>query len=226
MVATRGVTKRFDAVLFDFGGVVGTSPLEVFRTFESSSGLPHRFLSSLMTTAPDTNAWAQMERGELEEATFYALLEQEAEALGGKLDARAFVSLMRIEVRPEMVAAIRALKQRGYQVSCLTNNMSVGHGTAMSPTPEDAAAIADVMTLFDHVIESRHVKSRKPEPRIYQHAIDVMQVDPSRIVFLDDLGINLKAAKALGMATIKVADPHLALVELSTLLGHPLTATQ
>lgn len=216
--------RRFDAVLFDFGGVVATSPLTHFRAFEVQAGLPPGFLSTLLTSRPDENAWACFERGELTLAGFIERFEAEAEALGARLDTRHLLSLLQVEVRPEMVAAIEGLSSRGYKVSCLTNNMAVGHGRAMAPTPVAAEALEAAMERFDHVIESRAVGSRKPEARFFQHACRVVGVDPSRAVFLDDLGVNLKGARAMGMTTIKVVDAREALAELETVLGHPLTA--
>lgn len=208
------------AVLFDFGGVILSSPIDGFRAYERSAGLPAGFLQKLNSTDPDRNAWACMERGELDEATFCDRFEAEARAHGHAIDARAILGRLAGEIRAELVDAIRALRAR-YRVACLTNNMPIGHGSAMARTPELAAEIAGVMALFGHVVESCKIGARKPEPRFYARACEIVGAAPEHCVFLDDLGINLKPARAMGMTTIKVGDPAQAITELEAVLGHP-----
>jgi putative hydrolase of the HAD superfamily len=208
------------AVLFDFGGVILSSPIDGFRAYERARELPAGFLQRLNSTDPDTNAWACMERGELDEATFCARLEAEALAAGHAIDARLILGQLTGQIRPEMVEVIRTLRPR-YRVACLTNNMPIGHGSAMARNPELAAEIAEVLALFEHVVQSCKIGARKPEPRFYARACEIVGVAPEHCVFLDDLGINLKPARAMGMATIKVGDPAAAIAELESLLGHP-----
>lgn len=209
------------AVLFDFGGVILSSPIDGFRAYERAQNLPAGFLQRLNTTDPDSNAWARMERGELDEATFCARFEAEAAAHGYTIDARTVLGQLTGQIRPELVDVIRTLRTR-YHVACLTNNMPVGHGSAMARTPELAAAIVEVMALFAHVVESCKIGARKPEPRFYSRACEIVGVAPEHCVFLDDLGINLKPARAMGMATIKVSDPAQAIADLEVVLGHPI----
>jgi putative hydrolase of the HAD superfamily len=215
------MSDEIRAVLFDFGGVVLSSPIAGFHAYEARAQLPHGFLQQLNTRDPDTNAWARMERGELDEAAFYAAFEAEALAQGHAMDARAVLSQISGHLRPEMVTVIREAKKR-YRVACLTNNMRLGHGTAMSATPEAAAAVAEVMSLFEHVVESWKIGARKPERRFFEKACEVVGVAPEECVYLDDLGINLKPARAMGMRTIKVGDPQAAIEELESILGHAL----
>jgi putative hydrolase of the HAD superfamily len=207
------------AVLFDFGGVVLSSPLDAFHAYEARAGLPANFLQTINTLDPDTNAWACMERGELSEAEFYRRFEDEARALGHVIDARAILGQLTGELRPVMLDAIRTLRSR-YTVACLTNNMPLGLGTAMASSPARAAEIADAMALFDHVVESREIRARKPEPRFFSRACEIIGVPPRHCVFLDDLGQNLKTARFLGMTTIKVVTVARALDELEAVLGH------
>ena len=207
-------------MLFDFGGVILSSPIDAFRAYERAQDLPAGFLQRLNTTDPDTNAWACMERGELDEATFCARFDAEARAHGYTIDARAVLGQLSGQIRPALVEVIRTLRSR-YRVACLTNNMPIGHGSAMARTPELAAAIAEVMALFAHVVESWKIGARKPEPRFYARACEIVGVAPEHCVFLDDLGINLKPARAMGMATIKVGDPAQAIADLEAVLGHP-----
>lgn len=214
------MTTDVRAVLFDFGGVVLSSPIDGFLAYEASAGLPRGFLQRINLTNPDTNAWACMERGEIDEHEFYRRFEAEAQQLGHPIDARHALAQLTGEVRPIMLDAIHALRSR-YTVACLTNNMTIGHGTAMASTPEKAAEIAEVMKLFEYVVESRLIHARKPEPVFFARACEVIGVQPKHCVFLDDLGQNLKTARALGMTTIKVTSASQALAELETVLGHP-----
>jgi len=207
------------AVLFDFGGVILSSPIDGFRAYERRAGLPAGFLQRINSLDPDTNAWACMERGELDLATFHARLEAEARAQGHEIDARAVLAQLSGQIRPEMVAVVRTLRA-SYRVACLTNNMPLGHGAAMASNAERAAEIAGVMALFAHVVESCKIGTRKPEPRFYARACEIVGVAPEHCVFLDDLGINLKPARAMGMTTIKVGDPGQAIADLEAVLGH------
>jgi putative hydrolase of the HAD superfamily len=206
------------AVLWDFGGVILTSPFEAFRTYEREAGLPEDFIRMLNARDPDTNAWAKMERSEVSLAAFVTLFEAEAAAHGHKLDGWRVLKAISGDIRPQMVEALRRCKA-SFRVACITNNMKSGEGPGMARSPEKAAAVAEVMTLFEHVVESSKLGFRKPDPRIYQHACDLIGVPPERCVYLDDLGINLKPAKALGMRTIKVSDPDVAIAELEAIVG-------
>lgn len=203
------------AVFWDFGGVILTSPFDAFSSYEKSQGLPDGLLRRINATNPDTNAWAQLERGEIELETFYELFAEEARALGHEVDASAVLTLIEGDVRPDMVAALRTVAAR-YKTACLTNNFRAARADG-----ERAAEIAEIMAIFDTVIESSRAGMRKPDPRFYQHACDVLEVAPEETVFLDDLGVNLKPARALGMRTIKVVEPDAALAQLESHLGHP-----
>jgi putative hydrolase of the HAD superfamily len=208
----------FEAVLWDFGGVILSSPFEAFNRYEADAGLPHDFIRRVNALNPDHNAWAQMERNEIGLERFAQLFEAEARALGGELSGRAVLGLLSGELRPEMVQALKRVRER-FRIACITNNIAAGHGPSMTRCPETAAQLAQVMALFEHVVESSKLELRKPDPRIYRHACDLLGVAPQRCVYLDDLGINLKPAKAMGMATIKVISPAQALAELQALLG-------
>ena len=206
------------AVLWDFGGVILSSPFEAFKAYEREAGLPKDFIRMLNARNPDTNAWAKMERSEVSLEDFVGLFEAEAAAAGHKIDGWRVLRSISGDIRPQMVEALRRCKQ-SFRVACITNNMKHGEGPGMSRSPEKAAAVAEVMTLFEHVIESSKLGWRKPDPRIYRHACDLLGVAPENCIYLDDLGINLKPARALGMRTIKVGDPDVALAELEAMVG-------
>lgn len=209
------------AVFWDFGGVILTSPFEAFNRYEAEKGLPRDFLRGVNAVNPHANAWARLERSEVTSEQFAALFEEESAALGHRVSGHDVLALLSGDVRPEMVAALHAVKTR-YKTACLTNNANIGHGAGMSRRPEVARQIATIMTLFDAVVESSKVGIRKPEPRFYQIACEMVGVQPDEVVFLDDLGINLKPAAAMGMRTIKVLSPRQALADLERVLGHPL----
>ena len=215
------MSKQFQAVLWDFGGVILSSPFEAFNRYEAEAGLPRDFIRRVNATNPDHNAWAQMERGEIDMQRFADLFEAEARALGGGLSGHTVIGLLSGQVRPEMVEALKRVRQH-HRIACITNNMPAGHGPSMTRSAETAAQVAQIMQLFEHVVESSKLNMRKPDPRIYSHACELLGVAPEACVYLDDLGINLKPARAMGMATIKVDSAAQALDELEALLGLPL----
>ncbi|AWZ02778.1 MAG: HAD-IA family hydrolase [Rhodobiaceae bacterium] len=209
------------AVIWDFGGVLTTSPFEAFNRFEAERGLPKDFIRQVNSTNPDTNAWALFERSDITLAEFDDMFAKEATALGGSVTGREVVSLLSGDIRPEMVTALKRCKEK-FTVGCITNNVSAGEGAGMARTEAKAAAVSEVMSLFDHVIESSKIGIRKPDPRIYEMACETLGVEASQSVYLDDLGINLKPAKALGMTTIKVLNAEQALTDLETAVGFSL----
>jgi putative hydrolase of the HAD superfamily len=209
------------AVLWDFGGVILSSPFEAFNRYEAEIGLPKDFIRGLNARNGDTNAWAKMERSEVSLEGFVELFEEEARQQGHKLDGWRILQSLSGDIRPQMVEALRRCS-RAFRVACITNNMKHGEGPGMARSADKAKAVAEIMTLFEHVVESSKLGLRKPDPRIYQHACDLLGVRPEDCVYLDDLGINLKPARALGMRTIKVGDPDLAIDELQAMVGIPL----
>ena len=215
--------KNFQAVIWDFGGVITSSPFEAFNRYEAAKGLPENFIRSINSTNPDDNAWALFERSEIDAAQFDTAFLQEAEARGHSVRGADVLALLAGDVRPEMVAVLDRLKADGYRIACITNNVKTGSGAGMARNVEKAEEIQQVLARFEHVIESSVVGVRKPDPAIYLMACDKLGVEPRDCIFLDDLGINLKPARALGMATIKVAAAAPAIEELASRLGHQLS---
>lgn len=207
-------TSSFRAVFWDFGGVILSSPFDAFLQYEAEKGLPEGFLRSVNATNPDANAWALLERNEVSPRDFDALFLAESTALGHPVPGADVLKLLAGEIRPAMVEALDTVKAAGYAMACLTNNVVGGDGA----TPERRAAVAAVMARFDAVIESSKVGCRKPETRFYEIACEILRVSPHECVFLDDLGVNLKPAAAMGMHTIKVIKPDDALAALSAAL--------
>jgi putative hydrolase of the HAD superfamily len=207
---------KFEAVVFDLGGVVFPSPLDVFRAYERDHGLPHRFLSEVVLADPEHGAWSRLERGELNFDEFCDAFDAECAAHGGAISARELMGAVRVglDARPEMVTAIGAIRRRGLKTAALTNNW------ADDPARTDRATPTE--DWFDVVVESAVEGLRKPDPRIYALVCERLDVSPPATVFLDDLGANLKPARELGMTTIKVAEPEAALLELEDVLGFEL----
>ncbi|KGB54915.1 Epoxide hydrolase domain-like phosphatase [Sphingopyxis sp. LC81] len=217
---------RFTTVIFDFGGVITASPFEAFNRLEDERGLPRDFVRRVNAANPDGNAWAKFERAEIDAAAFDALFAEEARALGHELEGEAVLAVIAGAVRPAMVAALDTLKDRGFTIACITNNVPGGKmgvlGAGMTRSEEAAIEVADIMARFAHVIESSKAGVRKPDPRIYLMMCEKLGVEPGECIYLDDLGINCKPASQLGMHAIKVTSGEQALADLSGVLGMPL----
>lgn len=206
------------AVLWDFGGVITSSPFEAFSHYETRQGLPKDFIRGINSTNPDTNAWAKFESNQVSLKEFDALFLKESTAAGHPIPGTEIIKLLSGDVRPRMIEVLKRCKQ-SYKVSCLTNNVRAGSGPGMSRSPESAAEVATAMALFDHVLQSSKEGMRKPQPEFYLLACERMAVEPNEVVYLDDLGINLKPARQLGMQTIKVVSEQQGIEDLSKVLG-------
>jgi putative hydrolase of the HAD superfamily len=210
---------RVTAVVFDLGGVITESPMTAFAAYEAEASLPDGLIRRLNSTDPDTNAWARYERRELDEAGFRTAFEAEATAAGHRLDAGRVLAALHGDLRPAMVTAVQRLRAAGLPLALLSNNVA---------PMERTGALGELLGLFDAVVESSVEGVRKPEPAIYERALQRLSeaigrpVTAGECAYLDDLGINLKPARAMGMHTIKVVDPAAALAELSALVGLPL----
>ncbi|WP_187437434.1 HAD-IA family hydrolase [Bradyrhizobium rifense] len=208
-----------EAVIFDFGGVLTSSPFEAFSRFETERGLPVDIIRRTNAANHLENAWAKFERAEVDVDTFDDLFADESRALGAEVRGREVLPLLQGDLRPEMVEALKRIKAQ-FKTGCITNNLpanTIGSMTGRS------LYVAEVMVLFDHVIESAKIGLRKPDPRIYQLMVEALKVDPKNCVYLDDLGVNLKPAREMGMTTIKVTSGAQAIAELEAATGLKLT---
>jgi putative hydrolase of the HAD superfamily len=204
-----------EAVIWDFGGVLTTSPFEAFARFESERGLPVDIIRRTNANNHWENAWAKFERSELDLEAFDQLFASESLALGAEVRGKDVLPLLVGDLRPEIVEALRVVKAR-FKTGCITNNLPAN---AIGSASGRSLYVAEVMALFDHVIESAKIGLRKPDPRIYRMMIDALGVDPKHCVYLDDLGVNLKPAREMGMATIKVVNGPQAIAELEAVTG-------
>lgn len=209
------------AVIFDFGGVFTTSPVSHFADYEREHGLPHRFIGGVVKSDLNDGAFARFERAELDLDAFDEAFAAESRALGNEVTGRTLVSLLKLDFRPDMIAALHRINAAGFLTGCITNNMPGGGAAEWARGREGRETAEKTLAAFTHLIESSKAGVRKPEPRIYEMMCEALGVAPAECVFLDDLGVNLKPAKAMGMATIKVPldDYRPALDELAAMTG-------
>ena len=209
---------RFSSVFWDFGGVVTSSPFEAFSNFELNNNLQKDFIRKVNSTNHKSNAWAQLEQSKINLEEFDVLFKKESKSLGYEVSGGQILNLLQGEIRPEMVNALEKLKKENFTLACLTNNFNSGdkNQSALDDINEERTKI---MNNFDYIIESKELGIRKPDVEFYLKALEISGADPKKTIFLDDLGINLKPAKELGMTTIKVLDSDQALKELSNLVG-------
>jgi len=206
-----------EAVIWDFGGVFTTSPFEAFARYEREKGLPRDLIRKINSTNHEDNAWARFERAELDIEGFDKAFAAEARALGHHVPGSDVIGLLAGDFRPEMIEALKRVKQ-SLKTGCITNNVP---SSAIGNQPQAGRTIysREIMELFDEVIESSKIGIRKPDPKIYRMMCEMLSVKPEDCVYLDDLGINLKPARAMGMTTIKVESGPQAIAELETITG-------
>jgi putative hydrolase of the HAD superfamily len=204
-----------EAVIWDFGGVLTTSPFEAFTRFERERGLPGDIIRRTNASNHLENAWAKFERADVDIETFDRLFAEESLALGAEVRGKDVLPLLSGDLRPEMVEALKRIKAK-FKTGCITNNLPAN---AIGSTSGRSLYIAEVMVLFDHIIESAKTGLRKPDPRIYAMMVEALNVDPKNCIYLDDLGVNLKPARDIGMTTIKVLNAQQAIADLETATG-------
>ena len=202
---------KYKAIIWDFGGVITSSPFEAFNDFEEANGLPKDIIRTINSENPDMNAWAQFESNSITIDEFNDLFLKEAKAKGFDIKGKDIIKLLKGSIRENMVSFLRELKS-DFKLGCITNNVKSSSEENTDNETKEA------MSIFDHVIESSVVGIRKPNPEIYMMSCDALNVSPNQCIYLDDLGINLKPARELGMTTIKVIQPEDAIQEVRNLL--------
>ncbi|XP_052713124.1 acyl-CoA dehydrogenase family member 10-like isoform X2 [Crassostrea angulata] len=207
-------SKTTKAVIFDLGGVVVPSPLAAFIEYEKKLDLPKGSISRTVVESGDNGAWNQLERGEITLLEFAEKFSNEVSKRAGKKADMSgllkFVGQNLAIPNQSIIDAIKCLRIEGMKTALLTNNWKWEDRESDWNMPRE---------LFDVVVESTKVGSRKPERRIYEICLQQLDVKPEESVFLDDLGVNLKAAKQLGIRTIKVSDPDKAVLDLEQEVG-------
>ncbi|MBC83440.1 MAG: HAD family hydrolase [Acidimicrobiaceae bacterium] len=208
----------FKAVLFDFGGVITTSPFDAFSAYENEIKAPQGFIRKINSTNPDSNAWAKFERNDISKKEFKRLFEIEASHFGQSIDADRVLKCLETTIRPKMVQLVKDLSSH-YIVGILTNNLQENTDKNNDKKAGPTGHISSVSSYVDGIFESSKLGVRKPEPKFYKIACNILNVEPTDCVFLDDLGINLKPAKKMGMTTIKVVNEEQALRDIRFVLN-------
>ncbi len=213
-------SRRFEAVIFDFGGVFTSSPVENFAVYEKTHGLPDRFIGGVIKSRLHDGAFARFERGEIGMTEFDTLFAEETRAAGHEIRGAEFAHLLDVALKPEMIAALGIIKRSGFKTGCITNNFPSIESDGSPRRAERRASLQAIFNDFDHIIESSKAGVRKPEPRIYEMMLEALNLPAQACIFIDDLGVNLKPAQAMGMTTIKApfGDIAPAIDELSALL--------
>jgi len=210
------ISRAFEAVVFDFGGVLITSINNQVGDVAAAHGVDvstmHRVLLGPRASGAD-HPWHRAERGELPISEIQAALGPWADADGIELLGDEIDRLLApgaYTVVASMQRHIAQLRSEGWRTALLTNTFA-----EFRPTME-----RDIdFDLFDAVVESFAVGARKPEPAIYEATAARLGVAHERIVYLDDFEQNLAPAEALGWTTILVGDHDAALAELDATIG-------
>ena len=212
------MNQNIKAILWDFGGVITSSPFEAFNRYENQHGIPVDFIRRVNATNPESNAWARFESSRITPDEFDIAFEEETRRAGHPIRGRTVIDMLSGDVRPRMIDVLKVCRQH-YRIACLTNNVKSGEGPGMARTAQSARQVQEAMALFEFVLESSKEGIRKPDPRFYLRACERLKVDPGQTVFLDDLGVNLKSARELGITTIKVTGEVQAISDLSNILN-------
>lgn len=208
--------NEYSSIFWDFGGVITSSPFEAFNKFEIKNNLPENFLRKVNSTNPQSNAWALLEQSKITQMEFNELFFQESSDLGYGVDGLEVLNLLEGDLRLGMVEIIKTLKKKGFTQACLTNNFIPDNDN--QPDMIDLNKKTEIFNLFDFIFESKEIGLRKPDQAFYDYVLEKVDTSPEKIIFLDDLGINLKPAKAMGITTIKVISESQAKADLENLL--------
>src|SRR5688572_10090026 len=211
-----------EAVIFDYGGVLSTTPFAGIAEYERKMGYPERSLARLLfgkgaspqgpTDEPDHD-WHLLETGRLTLDEFHVrLVERSEAALGQPLDLGDYAQFLRelgVGVHWMMVHRVRELRADGYRTAILTSNVKEwGNYWKQSI----------LLDLFDEIVDSCEVGLRKPDPAIYRLTCERLKVAPEAAVFLDDTRRHVESARQVGLQAILVRDPWAALAELDAVL--------
>jgi putative hydrolase of the HAD superfamily len=210
---------RIEAVLFDFNGVLTTSPFTLMAELGGgAAGLEPEVVLDLMLGPYDEDtdhAWHRFERGEITAPEYGLDLLTRANEAGVEIDFASLRDLMgRLVVHDVVVERVRALRTQGYRTGLVTNNVKEASSEWRKLLPVDV--------LFDVIVDSSEVGMRKPNPAIFLHALELLGgIEPAAAVFLDDAAGNVAGARRAGLHAVLVdaADPAPALVELDALLA-------
>ncbi|XP_076453379.1 acyl-CoA dehydrogenase family member 10-like [Babylonia areolata] len=213
----HGGRSKYKAVIFDMGGVVVPSPFALFQAMEKLAEMPQGAIVEVIKKGGMDGAWGLLEQGKFTLSEFVSAFNKEVSKEAGRdVDLSPLMDglrgMVKVDPFPEMVDAIQCVRAEGLKTALLTNNWYTDEAKSESLVPFSQA-------LFDVVTESCRVGVRKPHPDIYRHCLESLQVAPQEAIFLDDIGSNLKAARQLGLETIKVNSTQQAIGDLEEKLG-------
>ncbi len=209
--------NRFDAVVSDFGGVLTSPLLGSFLKFQEASGISLEQLGQAMgavAVREGANPLFELETGRMSEVAFLSALEQELTRLVGReVTLHGFSERYFEHLHPNdsMIEYMRELRARGYRMAICTNNVREWEPLWRAKLPVDE--------IFDLVIDSAFVGSRKPEPRIYELTLEGLGVQAGRALFVDDIEINCDAARGLGMDAVWFQSTEQAIAEIERALA-------
>ena len=211
-----GEATQVRAVISDFGGVLTSPLIESFVAFQRSSGLTPQALGEAMARVAERSDGRhplfELEKGLISEARFLGELELELGRSGG-LTAFRETYFQHLRPNPEMVEFLRALKSDGLRLAMLTNNVREWE-------PHWRALIPEIDELFETVVDSAFVGTRKPERRIYEILLErLAPLGPAECLLIDDVEVNCEAARQIGMLAVRFESTGQAIGEVERLLG-------
>ena len=184
-------------ILWDYGGVLTYSPFLNIKDFEQLSNIKQNSIIKINSNKPFVNAWAKLEKNLISFNEFSCLFKEEAKSIGiNHIDPIKLLQCIEVSLNNKMVTLLKKVSQK-YDCACLTNNFKNHFSKKNSST------FNSIKKSFDYIFESSKLGLRKPEKEIYLYAQKKMKVKPQEILFIDDLGINLKPARELGFITYK-----------------------
>jgi putative hydrolase of the HAD superfamily len=208
-----------DGVVSDFGGVLTTPLGQAFAAIQEEAGIPLDALGRALGAIAErdgVNPLFALETGDLTEADFMALLGQALrEQLGREVHMHSFGERYFRQLAPNqaLIDYMRSLRERGYRMALLTNNVREWEPLWRAMLPVDE--------IFELVVDSAFVGMRKPEPGIYELTLGRLGLPAPACVFLDDVELNCRAASALGMHAVHFRATEQAIEEIEALLAEP-----
>ena len=183
-------------VLWDYGGVLTESPIKNFQIFENDNNYSLNTIVKINSNNKYNNAWAQLEKDEISIEKFSILFKEEAKQFGiPNINTDKLLECLNVKLNIKMVELLKNIS-KFYTCVCLTNNFKNMNSSNFDKIKHN----------FRLIFESSKIGLRKPEKQIYTYVLKILKVSAKEILFIDDLGINLKPAKELGFQTYKFID--------------------
>jgi putative hydrolase of the HAD superfamily len=211
--------SAIEVVISDFGGVLTTPLNQAFAAVQEEEGLDAGALGAALGRVAEldgANPLFELECGRMTERDFFGRLSaQLREDLGRDVSLQTFSERWfgHLEPNEPMLAFLRGLRERGYRLALLTNNVREWEARWRAMLPVDE--------LFEVVVDSAFVGVRKPDPAIYRLTCERLGVEPERCLFVDDNELNCAAATELGMVAVRFGDAERAIAEMRAALGEP-----